>query len=242
MSARAAAAVVLIAGAGVGIYFALRSRQAEQETFWYGDHPAVPFDWGVGEVEQGSGGFISPDEYEPGALDAVGDVALPVVYKVENVFYSMWGGRMMLSLAGLAHLKQWEGLKLTPYKDSAGLWTIGYGHLLKPGEWWDSITEAKASELLADDVGTAEDAVNSLVKVPLSQPQFDALVSFVYNVGVGAFRRSTLLKRLNAGDYAGAAAQLPLWRKAGGQVIQGLVNRRAAEVALFVSGTAGGYA
>jgi len=237
VSARAAAAAVVIVGAGVGLYFALRSR-AEQGGV-PADHPAYQFDWTRGA--DGGGAWASPDEYEVGALDAVGDALLPVVYRAENFFSGVWGGRMVLSLAGLAHLKQWEGLKLNPYKDSAGLWTIGYGHLLKPGEWWDSITEAQASSLLAQDVGIAEDAVNSLVKVPLTQPQFDALVSFVYNVGVGAFRRSTLLRLLNAGDYAGAAAQLPLWRRAGGQVVQGLVNRRASEVALF-SSTGGGYA
>lgn len=234
MSARAAAAAVLLVGAGVGVYLALR-RQGQGAVPL--DHPSYQFDWSGGGD---AGAWSSPDEYESGALDQVGDALLPVAYRVENFAFGLWGGRMMLSLAGLAHLKQWEGLKLSPYKDSAGLWTIGYGHLLKNGEWWDSITEAQASQLLAQDVGTAEDAVNSLVKVTLSQPQFDALVSFVYNVGVGAFRRSTLLKLLNAGDYAGAAAQLPLWRKAGGQVIQGLVNRRASEVALFTAG--GSYA
>lgn len=232
MSARAAAAVVLIAGAGIGVYLAMR-RQATSDVPL--DHPFYQFDWTSG-ADADAAAWASPDEYEPGALDQVGDVFLPVAYRVENLAFGLWGNRMMLSLAGLAHLKQWEGLKLNPYKDAAGLWTIGYGHLLKPGEWWDSITEAQASSLLAQDVGTAEDAVNSLVKVKLAQTQFDALVSFVYNVGVGAFRRSTLLKLLNAGDYAGAAAQLPAWRKAGGQVIQGLVNRRNAELALFNAG------
>ncbi len=232
MSARALAAVVIIGAAGVGAYLVLTRQQSEQVAV--GD---VPFDWlGSGDTW----GAPPVDEYEVGALDAVGDAVLPIAYKVENVFSSVWGGRMNLSLAGLAQLKQFEGLRLQPYKDAAGLWTIGYGHLVKPGEWWDSITEAQAAQLLADDAGTAEDAVNSLVKVPLTQPQFDALVSFVYNVGVGAFRRSTLLRLLNAGDYAGAAGQFPLWRKAGGQVVAGLVNRRAAEVAMFASG--GAYA
>lgn len=231
MSARAAAAVVIVAGAGAVAYLVARQLRDEQAGAPLGDAPGVDFGW------PGGGGYASPDEYEVGALDAVGDALLPVAYKVENVFYSVWGGRMQISIAGLAHLKQFEGLRLQPYKDSAGLWTIGYGHLLKPGEWWDSITEEFATRLLGQDVGTAEDAVNSLVKVPLSQPQFDALVSFVYNVGVGAFRRSTLLRLLNAGEYAGAAAQLPLWRKAGGQIIQGLVNRRAQELAMFNGGS-----
>ncbi len=233
MTARAAAAVVVIAGAGAIAYLVARELQRGQGQYSYDDSPEVGFEWlGGGDYAPPSG-----EEYEVGGFDAVADAFLPVAYKVENVFYSVWGGRMEISLAGLAHLKQFEGLRLQPYKDVAGLWTIGYGHLLKPGEWWDSITEEFATRLLADDVGKAEDTVNSLVKVPLSQPQFDALVSFVYNVGPGAFRRSTLLRLLNAGDYAGAAAQLPLWRKAGGKIVQGLVNRRAQEVAMFNGGS-----
>lgn len=232
MSARAVAALVVIAGAAGAAYIVLRARQDENYQI---DNPAVPFDWYSNDAPE-PGVFADPGEYQAGTFDAVGDAFLPIAYKIENVFSNVWGGRMDLSLAGLAHLKQFEGLRLQPYKDSAGLWTIGYGHLLKPGEWWDSITEQFATQLLADDVGTAEDAVNSLVKVPMTQPQFDALVSFVYNVGVGAFRRSTLLRKLNAGDYAGAAGQFPLWRNAGGRLVQGLVNRRAAEVALFAGG------
>lgn len=226
MSARAAAALVLVASLGVGAYVVLSARrQADQ-----GD---MPFSWSDGGDTWGA---PAGDEYEPGALDSVGDAVLPIAYKIENVFSSVWGGRMDLSLAGLAHLKTFEGLRLQPYQDVAGKWTIGYGHLIKAGEYFDTITEAQAAQLLNDDANTAEDAVNSLVKVPLTQSQFDALVSFVYNVGVGAFRRSTLLRLLNAGDYAGAAAQLPLWRNAGGRVVQGLVNRRAAEVAMFAGG------
>lgn len=232
MSARAAAAVVVIAGAGAVAYLIARELQQSQGQYTYDDSPVL-FDWNGGHDYAPPSG----EEYDVGPLDAVGDALLPVAYRVENLFSGMWGGRMEISLAGLAHLKQFEGLRLQPYKDVAGLWTIGYGHLLKAGEWWDSITEEFATRLLAQDVGTAEDAVNALVKVPLSQPQFDALVSFVYNVGVGAFRRSTLLRLLNAGDYAGAAAQLPLWRKAGGKIVQGLVNRRAQEVAMFNGGS-----
>lgn len=232
MSARAVAALVVLAGAAGAAYFVLRARQDESFPL---DNPAVHFDWYASDAPV-PGVEADPGEYQAGTFDAVGDAVLPIAYKIENVFSSVWGGRMDLSLAGLAHLKQFEGLRLQPYKDSGGLWTIGYGHLLKSGEWWDSITEAQAAQLLADDVGTAEDAVNALVKVSMTQPQFDALVSFVYNVGVGAFRRSTLLRKLNAGDYAGAAGQFQLWRNAGGRVVQGLVNRRAAEVALFAGG------
>ncbi len=232
MSARAVAALVVVAGAAAAAYIVIRGRQ--DETYQL-DNPAVPFDWYSNDAPE-PGAALDAGEYQAGALDVVGDAVLPIAYKIENVFSSVWGGRMDLSLAGLAHLKQFEGLRLQPYTDSAGKWTIGYGHLIKTGESFDTITEGQAAALLADDVGTAEDAVNALVKVPLTQPQFDALVSFVYNVGVGAFRRSTLLRLLNAGDYAGAAGQFPLWRNAGGRVVQGLVNRRAAEVALFAGG------
>jgi len=150
-----------------------------------------------------------------------------------SVAYFGEGLGMDISLAGLNFIKAVEGMKLTRYKDSAGLWTIGVGHLIKPFENYTTITEAEAMRLLAEDVAEAEIAVNRYVKVPLTQNQFDALVSFVFNVGSGAFRRSTLLTKLNAGDYAGAAAQFPAWRKAGGVVVSGLVNRRNKEVALF---------
>lgn len=147
-------------------------------------------------------------------------------------------GKMEISLNGLNQIKKHEGFSNTVYNDVAGLPTIGYGHLLTPAERLAGlryVTEAEATRLLASDVATAEAAVNSLVKVPLTQNQFDALVSFVYNVGSGAFSRSTMLKRLNAGDYAGAADQFKVWRLAGGKVVQGLVNRRTAEAALFTS-------
>lgn len=153
---------------------------------------------------------------------------------IVSVAYGFGGGLgMQISLAGLNFIKSVEGLKLTRYLDSAGLPTIGVGHLIKAWENYTTITEAEAMRLLAQDVGAAETAVNSAVTVPLSQNQYDALVSFVFNVGGGALRRSTLLKKLNAGDYQGAAAQFPAWRKAGGKVVTGLVNRRNKEVALF---------
>ena len=163
-----------------------------------------------------------------------------------NVAYSPQitpiGNAMRTSMQGITAISDHEGFRDRPYKDVAGFWTIGYGHKLKSGEWWDRITPEFARELLVQDVGIAEDAVNAYVTVPLSQPQFDALVSLAYNIGVGAFKRSTLLQKLNAGDYDGALAQFALWRRAGGQVVQGLVNRRAAEAQMFASGTQGSVA
>lgn len=141
-----------------------------------------------------------------------------------------------VSAEGLALLKQWEGLRLDAYRDVGGVWTIGYGHTggVMPGE---RITEAEAEHLLRDDLGWAEGAVHRLVNVKLTDNQHAALVSFVFNVGEGAFAKSTLLRKLNAGDYAAVPAELARWNKAGGQVVQGLVNRRAAEAGLWAKGS-----
>jgi lysozyme len=137
------------------------------------------------------------------------------------------------SSAGLALTKSFEGLRLTAYQDAGGVWTIGYGHTgpdVKPGQ---TITEAEATELLLADLQTAVRCVNGAVRVPLTQGQFDALVDFAYNAGRGNLLHSTLLRSVNAGDFAGAEAQFGLWVHAGGKVEPGLVRRRAAEAALF---------
>lgn len=158
-------------------------------------------------------------------------------YGAENWILDTMGKRKQISLAGLALIKRAEGLALAPYKDAAGLWTIGYGHKLESGEWWDKVSQADADALLARDVTDAEDAVNSLVSVPITQEQFDALVSFTYNVGAGALKKSTLLAKLNAGDPA-AAAEFGRWVHAGGKVLPGLQTRRAEEARLFTEGLA----
>lgn len=142
------------------------------------------------------------------------------------------GGANALSQNGLDLIKGFEGLRLSAYQDSAGVWTIGYGHTgnVKPG---DRITQAEAERLLQQDTAWAQQAVRDQVKVPLTQGQFDALTSFTFNLGAGALEKSTLLKKLNAGDYAGAQAEFGKWVHAGGEVLQGLVRRRAAEADLF---------
>ena len=139
---------------------------------------------------------------------------------------------MSLSQSGLNLIKSHEGLRTTAYKDPVGVWTIGYGHTgtAKPGQ---KITEAQAEQLLRQDVGWAEAAVRKNVKVPLTQGQFDALVSFTFNLGAGALSRSTLLKKLNAGDYAGAQAEFGKFVHAGGRVLPGLVRRRNEEAQMF---------
>lgn len=154
---------------------------------------------------------------------------------------------MQMSEPGLELLKQWEGFKLKVYKDSAGLPTIGVGHLITKSEqssgqiliggvavsYANGLTDQQALDLLSQDVQPAQQAVNNGVKVQLNQDQFDALVSFTFNVGVGAFNGSTLLKVLNQGQYGQVPAQLQRWNKAGGKVVQGLVNRRANEIKLW---------
>ncbi|KMN36495.1 muraminidase [Chromobacterium sp. LK1] len=140
---------------------------------------------------------------------------------------------MKTSDAGITLVKSSEGLKLVAYKCPAGIWTNGYGHTgpdVTPGQ---VITQAQADALLARDLERFEAGVARLVKVPLNQNQFDALVCFSFNLGLGALQGSTLLRLLNAGDYAGAAAQFPRWNKAGGKELPGLARRRAAEQSLF---------
>jgi lysozyme len=147
---------------------------------------------------------------------------------------------MHISQKGIDLIKHFEGLYLMAYLCPAKVWTIGYGHTgikhndgtVKPGQ---RITRARAEELLAMDLNTkyAPD-VRRMAKVPLTQTQFDALVSFHFNTG--ALGRSTLLRKLNAGDYKGAAAEFARWTRGGGKVLSGLVRRRKAERHLFETG------
>lgn len=136
----------------------------------------------------------------------------------------------------LACIKRWEGLRLTAYRDVAGRLTIGYGHTAGVREGM-TITEAEAEAWLRRDLAPAELAVDAAVTVPLTAPQFGALVSFVFNVGVNAFRASTLLRKLNAGDYEAVPRELLRWTKADGRQVAGLVNRRNAEIGLWSKGS-----
>ncbi len=132
-------------------------------------------------------------------------------------------------------VKKWEGLRLEPYRDSAGLWTVGYGHLLPQGNTLKPITKQQADILLDHDIETARRAVSDLVTVPLTHNQRAALVSFVFNVGRGNFANSTLLRKLNAGDYDGAAREFGRWVYAGGRKVAGLENRRFDEMQTFIA-------
>ena len=132
--------------------------------------------------------------------------------------------------------EQFEGCQLNAYQDVVGVWTIGYGHTgpdVSPGS---TITQAKAVQLLQQDVASAAACVNQAVIVQLNQDEFDALVDFVFNVGRGAFQGSTMLRDLNSGDFADAAEQFDKWDHAGGKVVAGLLRRREAEQALFEEG------
>lgn len=141
---------------------------------------------------------------------------------------------MLPSQAAIDLVKRSEGLRLSAYRDVGGLPTIGYGHT-SGVQMGQTITQKHADQLLADDLDIAGVHVEQLVKVPLSQGQFDALVDFVFNLGFARLRDSTLLRVLNKGDYQAAAQQFRFWVMAAGKVMPGLVTRRAAEAALFIS-------
>ncbi|MCL6366205.1 lysozyme [Pectobacterium carotovorum subsp. carotovorum] len=146
---------------------------------------------------------------------------------------------MQISNNGINLIKQFEGCELSAYQDIVGVWTIGYGWTQpvdgKPIRRGMTIDAATADRLLKTGVVQYEQAVNQLVKVAINQSQFDALVSFTYNLGTRSLSTSTLLKKLNAGDIAGAAAEFARWNRAGGKELAGLTRRREAERALFLS-------
>jgi|ERR1035437_1003961 lysozyme len=146
---------------------------------------------------------------------------------------------MQISKKGLQLIASFEGLSLKPYLDSAKVPTIGIGTILYPNGKAVSmsdpeITKEQAEQYLEWEINQKTTSVNKMVAVPINQNQFDALVSFAYNLGVGALHGSTLLKLLNAGDTSGAAEQFLVWDKANGQVSAGLLRRRQAERSLFL--------
>lgn len=146
-----------------------------------------------------------------------------------------------INYEGLQKLKGFECVggkpDLVAYKCPAGVWTIGFGHTgdVTPGQ---TITATQAEQLLRKDLAWAERAVELGVTVPLTDNQFAALVCFTFNVGEGAFKKSTLLKKLNKGDYESVPKELLKWNKAGGRVLKGLTTRRIQEGSLFTRGQA----
>jgi len=155
---------------------------------------------------------------------------------------------MKLSDNGLKLIAGFEGCITHPYRDASG-YSIGYGHFLSQTEqenqsvlidgqevsYENGLTVEQCQALLRQDAARFEEAVNRLVKVGLSQNQFDTLVSFTYNVGEGALANSTLLRLLNQGDYAGAAGEFSKWDHSQGRVVQALVERREKEKELFLA-------
>ena len=138
-------------------------------------------------------------------------------------------------------LKHHEGVRCKPYRDCVGLWTIGVGHLIGdgkslPDEWNKTFTMEEVDALLRKDLGRFERGVQKFCPVPLKQGEFDALVSFSFNLGLGVLQRSTLRQKILRGDKKGAAEEILKYNKAGGKIVKGLVNRRNDEYQLFLRG------
>ena len=158
---------------------------------------------------------------------------------------------MKVSDKCIQQIKQDEGVRSKPYQCPALLWTIGVGHVIDPSharvkladrkglpipDGWDRVlSNDEIDEILRKDLARFEAGVLRLIKVPMTQGQFDALVSFSFNVGLGNLQNSTLRMKMNREDYAGAAEQLLVWTKAGGRVLPGLVKRRTHEKEMFES-------
>jgi lysozyme len=146
---------------------------------------------------------------------------------------------MKTNRAGIDLIKRWEGMRLTAYLCPAGVWTIGYGHTSAAGApkvtQGMRITQEEASDILVRDLVKYESAVTRALTRTPNENQFAAMVSLCYNVGPGAFAKSSIAKKFNAGDVSGAANAFRLWNKAGGKALQGLVSRREDERRLFLT-------
>ena len=139
---------------------------------------------------------------------------------------------MNISQEGLSLIKKFEGCELEAYQCAAGVWTIGYGST-KDVKEGDTLTQKEADNLLLHEMQEYEGYIKELIKVPLKQNQFDALVSWVFNLGPANLKASTMLKFLNAGDYHLIPSQIKRWNKANGKVLEGLIRRREAEALMF---------
>lgn len=148
---------------------------------------------------------------------------------------------MKTSADGRKRISQREGVRLQRYRDSVGIWTIGVGHTAMAGPpdpaKVATITAAQCDEILSRDLAKFEAGVSAAIKRPMTQKKFDAFVSLAFNIGVAAFANSSVARRFNAGDVAGASAAFMLWTKAGGRTVQGLVTRRHSEMAQFAEAT-----
>ena len=176
--------------------------------------------------------------FDAARVIAGGKLTQEQVDKLNAVVDDLQQKGMKISQVGIDLISSFEDTKLQAYDDGVGVWTIGIGTTIYPNgikvKKGDKCILEQAKEYFAHDLKSFEKTVNDSIKVPLSQNQFDALVSLTYNIGSTAFKNSTLLKKLNAKDYAGAADQFLRWNKGGGKVLKGLVRRREAERALFL--------
>ena len=146
---------------------------------------------------------------------------------------------MKINAAGLDLIKRWEGLRLTAYQDSVGIWTIGYGHTAEAGppapKAGMKITEKEAADILARDLGQYERAVTKALSVAPTSYQFAAMTSLCFNIGPTNFAKSSVVRRMNEGNPKAAADAFLLWNKAGGKVLKGLTARREDEKKLFLT-------
>jgi len=144
-----------------------------------------------------------------------------------------------INAAGLDLIRRWEGLRLTAYQDSVGIWTIGYGHTAEAGppapKAGMKITEKEADDILKRDLGQYERAVTKAISVAPTSNQFAAMVSLCYNIGPANFAKSSVVRRMNEGNPKAAADAFLLWNKAGGKVLKGLTARREDEKKLFLT-------
>lgn len=144
---------------------------------------------------------------------------------------------MQISNNGRTFIKEFESLELEAYPDpgtGGKPWTIGWGHT-KGVKQGDRITQQQAEQFISEDLAVFELTVNTAIKRPMTQNQFDAMVALAFNIGDANFAQSTLVKKFNAGDVQGTADEFPKWRNSAGKVMQGLVKRRAAEREIFLS-------
>lgn len=187
-----------------------------------------------------SGGKLTQAQVEAGdriiAEQGIEIFAQLIGFKLDSKVTGQWD----ISENGYALIRDFEGFESKAYKDTGGVWTIGYGTIKYPDgrsvKQGDTCTREQAEQWLKSDCRWVDACLDKYVKAILSQNQFDALASFVYNIGENQFRSSTLLAKLNAGDYRVAAANFDRWIYDNGKIITGLVNRRAREKALFMKG------
>lgn len=181
--------------------------------------------------------ITTPDGEGQGVIGALTGDFLGVAYRMTDALTNV--SNMQISLKGLAHIKGWEKFSPVRYFATAderrqGKATIGWGHVIQPWESFNEpMTQAEADALFLKDLSRFERAVRNGVKVPITQNQYDALVSLAFNIGESGFLNSTLLKKLNAGDIDEAANQFMRWVYQNGKVLNGLVNRRYADMNLF---------